>query len=474
MPFRLSDQRTGLFVPVGLVLAANVLLPFQDALTKQIIETVPVWEVLFVRSAWVFAATLVLGRRRLAVRLIRSPLKRFMTVRGLLMLAAWIAFYLAVRHLPLAQAITLYFVSPILVSLAAGPFLGERTPALQWVAIGLGLTGVALAGRLADFAISGAVALALLAACLWAASLLMLRSMSQEESTLVQVSFVNGLFAVATAVPLFVYGSSASTGQILAMMGIGCVGGLGQFCLYEAAGRLPVSALSTLEYTSILSAFALGYLMFAEIPTLQIWLGAALILVSGILVVGVEHGRLQQAAPLARDLPVPYFSAAPSKEYDMGDSTHDLVVGYIARTRFPFPGQTTWAPDYRTLTNVPERRRAISTPAGDHYPDIVIVDGTGRVRELGEVEMTVDEASVPYWKAGSEAADDDTPTKVRHFFVYVPAGQEAAAQALLERNDISYAGVRSFTVNADGGIRIVPFVTKDPYDDKITEPSTGA
>jgi hypothetical protein len=154
----------------------------------------------------------------------------------------------------------------------------------------------------------------------------------------------------------------------------------------------------------------------------------------------------------------------------MADDMHDAVVNYIARTRFPFPGQTTWAADYRTLTNVPDRNRGIQTPSGEHFPDIVIVDGTGRVRELGEVEMNVSDISAPALKATSETADTDTPTKVRHFFLYVPVGQEAAAQALLETNGVGYAGLRSFQVSGNGQIKIIPFVTPgDSYDHQVTD-----
>ena len=122
------------------------------------------------------------------------------------------------------------------------------------------------------------------------------------------------------------------------------------------------------------------------------------------------------------------------------DTTHDLVVNAIATTRFPFPDQTTWPSDYVTLTNVPERRRSISVDGAEHFPDIVIVDGAGRIRETGEVEFSLDPAKVPLWRAASLAADDDTSAKVRHFFFYVPAGLEEAAQALLDDNAISYAG----------------------------------
>ena len=95
----------------------------------------------------------------------------------------------------------------------------------------------------------------------------------------------------------------------------------------------------------------------------------------------------------------------------------------------------------------------------------MIVDGTGRTREIGEVEMNVDPSAVTRLRAASEATDTDTPTGVRHFFVYVPAGLERAAQDLLETNRISYAGVRGFVEGPGDAIGIVPFVTKgDPYD----------
>ena len=60
----------------------------------------------------------------------------------------------------------------------------------------------------------------------------------------------------------------------------------------------------------------------------------------------------------------------------MAENVHHAVANYIARTRFPFPGQD--ERDYRTLTNVPVRKHGIQIPSGEHFPDIVILDWTGR------------------------------------------------------------------------------------------------
>ena len=140
-------------------------------------------------------------------------------------------------------------------------------------------------------------------------------------------------------------------------------------------------------------------------------------------------------------------------------STHDRVAAHVAATRFPFPGQVDWPADYRTVVNVPEPSAAIPGPDGPLYPDIVILDGSGRVREVGEVETEVDPRRVERWRAGSLAADDRTETGVRHFFLYVPEGAEAAARELLDGNAVSSAGLRAYRVASDGGVAILPVVT---------------
>ncbi|MCB8877545.1 hypothetical protein [Acidisoma silvae] len=149
----------------------------------------------------------------------------------------------------------------------------------------------------------------------------------------------------------------------------------------------------------------------------------------------------------------------------MDQGSHDRVVRYIADNRFPFPGQTTWPADYVTLTNVPVRRQGIPCEGSIHYPDILVVDATGQACEIGEVEYAVGPDLLPHLRACSDAADDLTPTKVRHFFLYVPLGLESAATALLDQAGISYAGVRSFHIDDTGAISITPHVTHgDSYD----------
>lgn len=149
----------------------------------------------------------------------------------------------------------------------------------------------------------------------------------------------------------------------------------------------------------------------------------------------------------------------------MNSPQHDAVVLHIAKTRFPFHDQKDWPADYVTLTNVERPTRSIPFEGAEHFPDIVIVNTKGEVREIGEVEETLDEAKIAVWKTCSAAADDLTETGNRHFFLYVPAGLEDKAVALLDRHAISFAGVRGYASDPSGAIRITPHVTRGDSKD---------
>lgn len=144
---------------------------------------------------------------------------------------------------------------------------------------------------------------------------------------------------------------------------------------------------------------------------------------------------------------------------------HDQAVRFIAAQRFPFPGQVDWPADYVTLTNQSVHRRGVPGPAGTEYPDIVVIDGKGEIREIGEIETSIDDSCAGRWARASTACDTKTTSGVRHFFVYAPPGEEAEVLRMLEEHGISFAGVRTWSLREDGTVEIVPIVTPgDPKD----------
>nr|WP_269751125.1 DMT family transporter [Acuticoccus mangrovi] len=286
-----------------MIFAANILLPLQDALAKDYVAVLPVWQVLLVRSLTVLLLAAAIGRGPLLRRLPVARSLPAMLVRSLVNLAAWGLFYLALRDLPLAQGITLYFFSPVLVALMAGPLLGERAGRAHWIGIVVGFAGVALASGAARLDMSAAAGLGILAAAFWAVTTIMLRVIAVGESALVQVTVANAVFAVATGTVALVVGWQANGAQTLGLALAGIAGGAGQYAIYAAARRISATTLAALEYGALVSGFVLGWLFFAETPTLTVWLGASLVIASGLAVVTAERRRppspLDRAAPVA-------------------------------------------------------------------------------------------------------------------------------------------------------------------------------
>ena len=141
----IARSSTPLLAAAGISLTAFFLMTVQDALAKDVVSRVPGWTILMVRSLTVVAAVMIFSRRRAVSSVLRSHSKGELTLRSMIILAAWLCFYLAAETLAFGQLITLYFVAPVFVALMSGPFLREPLAPTQWLPVGLGLAGVMIA-----------------------------------------------------------------------------------------------------------------------------------------------------------------------------------------------------------------------------------------------------------------------------------------------------------------------------------------
>ncbi|TFH14027.1 hypothetical protein E4H04_10980 [Candidatus Bathyarchaeota archaeon] len=144
------------------------------------------------------------------------------------------------------------------------------------------------------------------------------------------------------------------------------------------------------------------------------------------------------------------------------------ITRIIAATRFPFVDQDTWPSGQQTIVNDEIKRYAISTDLGVLYPNIVIANPDGTIREIGVVESREDisEDSVPRWKALSKVAP--IGREFKKLFLYVPDGTEEKTKKLIEVYGINYDGIRSYSVT-NQTLKIIPYVTRnDEYDHTIT------
>jgi drug/metabolite transporter (DMT)-like permease len=272
-----------------LALLAYSLLALQDATVKWLVATVPVWEVLFVRSAILVVGCLGAGGRPLLRHAAMTPTRALLVRRGIVTLAAWVCYFSAARFLPLGQLVTLYFTAPVIVTLLAAPLLGEHVGWVRWAAVGLGFFGTVLAVNPVGFSLSPATLLVLAAAVLWGYGVILTRQIARLEASLVQMFFNNCFFLVLTGIACVFAWHQPSADEIWLLLLVGVLGGIGQFSLFESAQHAPASLTAPLEYTALVWAFLLGFLVWGDAPRLGVFLGAASILTAGLLLLLTER-----------------------------------------------------------------------------------------------------------------------------------------------------------------------------------------
>ena len=211
--------------------------------------------------------------------------------------------FLAMILLPLAEATAIGFSVPIFSTVLAAMVLGEATGKWRWGAIAAGFVGVLLIIQPSGGGVplEGA-AVALVGALATACVTIMIRQLGATERTTTTVFF----FAVSSLLPMgilmlwFVQAHDPVTWLILASMAF--AGGLAQLTLTASLRLAPVALVMPMDYTSLLWATLLGVWLFAQTPTIWTWVGAPIVIASGLVIVWREQRLAYRSRSSVSDL----------------------------------------------------------------------------------------------------------------------------------------------------------------------------
>jgi drug/metabolite transporter (DMT)-like permease len=287
----ITDTRNRVFAGILLTSIAYALFSTQDAAIKLLVAGVSVWQVLFFRSAVILAGCAAAGGVQLFRDAANSHIVRPMLLRSFLILAAWLSYYTAAKHLQLAEMTTIYFAAPVIVTVLSVLVLKEQVPVLRWAAVFIGFVGVFIACDPANLGISLPVALVLAAAFLWGLSIVLLRKIALQERTIVQLVLNNAFFLVIAGIPMIWFWKTPDLGELALLILVGFLGGIAQFTLFEGMKRADASVIAPFEYTSLVWAFAFGYIIWHDVPRVEVFIGAAMIVAAGLIIIGSEHFR---------------------------------------------------------------------------------------------------------------------------------------------------------------------------------------
>ncbi len=213
--------------------------------------------------------------------------------------------FLAFIALPLAEATTIGFSVPIFSVILAAVVLDEPTGKWRWGAVAAGFAGVLLIVQpgSGDVPLFGA-SVALVAALMTASVTIVIRRLGATERAATTVFW----FALSSLVPLglamLFFGGSHDEATWMMLAGLAVAGGLAQLTLTGSLRLAPVALVMPMDYTSLLWALLLGSWVFGEVPTPWIWIGAPIIIGSGLVIVWREQ-RLHRRAALSAEVGAP-------------------------------------------------------------------------------------------------------------------------------------------------------------------------
>jgi drug/metabolite transporter (DMT)-like permease len=267
-------------------LAATFLFALMFASIRWLGPNFPIGEVVFFRSLLGLPVIMLTAIASGGLRLLATKRIDNHAVRALAGTVAMFCNFAAYTHLPLADATAIGFAAPLFVVILAVVMLGERVHAYRWSAVILGFAGVMVIvgpeagitpGALgAGYALSGALLAAL-------AMIFVRRMSAHEHSTTIAFYFM----LTSCCISLFTapFGWEMPTrGQALTLVFLGLAGGTGQLFLSYSYRFSEASALAPFDYTAMIWAVVIGYVWFAELPSLQVWLGAAIVIAAGLLI----------------------------------------------------------------------------------------------------------------------------------------------------------------------------------------------
>ena len=268
---------------VLLMLLGDFLFSLNDAMGKWLVASFSVGQILVIRSLGSFVILAPMIARQGSDALFRIERPPLQLLRIVMTTTDVGLFYAAVAYLPLADVMTFYMAGPIYVAAISHFFLGERIGWRRWLAVFLGFAGVLIALKPSTAMFSWPSLFGLCGSLAFAMTLVLGRRLRQtNDATLVAWQTVGAL--VAGLVLSIGNWRSASTLDFAAMLALGVVAGSAHMLITRSLKLAPASLLAPLQYTLLIWAIALGFFFFGDIPDIQVFLGAAIIVLAGLFI----------------------------------------------------------------------------------------------------------------------------------------------------------------------------------------------
>jgi drug/metabolite transporter (DMT)-like permease len=250
-----------------------LLFTAQSGLLKWLSGDFHFSEILFVRSFVVVLGTSVLLLH---------------VVRFLCFSTAIACFIQSVRDIPLADATAVTFAAPLLMTALSVPLLGEKVGLRRWTAVIVGMGGVLVIANPSTGIFEPAALWALGSALAYALAINVTRKLTGSDPAVVIVWSMNAFYIVLMPIFAPFVWTLPSWDEIALMLACGVIVLVAQMVAVHACSLAPPQVLAPFDYTGMLWAVVIGFLVWGDVPSLTILIGAAILIGSGIYILWRE------------------------------------------------------------------------------------------------------------------------------------------------------------------------------------------
>ncbi len=313
-----ADRRI-LLLGIAAAMGASCFFSINDSSIKFLSGGYALHEIVLIRSLiglCVMLAIVLPSRGGLAA--FRTRRLGMHLVRGGFVITSNFCFFLGLAAMPIADAVALFFIAPLLITALSVPLLGEKVGPRRWAAVGVGLVGVVIMLRPGMGIFHPAMLLPLFAAFCYAMLHMLTRRMGSTESAVTLTLYVQMTFVVVCIISGLVLGGGAfasdanpslafltrawvwpEAGDWPILVLIGLASAFGALLITHAYRSCEAAVVAPFEYISMPLAILFGLVIFGEWPDPIAWLGIALICGAGLYVVWRETRANPTEPPLA-------------------------------------------------------------------------------------------------------------------------------------------------------------------------------
>jgi drug/metabolite transporter (DMT)-like permease len=277
------DRR--LLLGIMFICLSGIVFPVMNGFAKLLGAEYSTLQVSWARAFghFVFLLIAFLPRHGMAVMRTKRPMVQF--GRAMMLYVSNICFFFAVVYIPIADAAAISMTSPLVVALLAWPMLGERTNAARLIALAIGFAGVLIIIRPGTELFHWASLFVVASASCYGVYQILTRKVAGIDSPETSAVYapIIGAIGMLLVMP-FVWRTPASLLDLGMFTGLGVLGAAGHYFVARALTYAPANLVSPFQYFQLFGSVIVGYLFFAALPDAATWIGAGIIVTSGLYI----------------------------------------------------------------------------------------------------------------------------------------------------------------------------------------------